>query len=103
MQIVVHHPTDCVGTPSVSNSTDYSVKSGAGVFAAVSMGWITRGLGSLAADDARRVSERAKRFVRAVIESLLSTEAAGPVGAKRPSEGDIGDFDHPKTNIAGTA
>lgn len=99
----MNNSTDCAGAPSVSNSTYYSVKSGAGVFVAVSVGWITRGLGSFVVDDARRGPERAKGFVRAVTESLLSAIAVGPMGAKHPSEGCIGDFDVPKTNIVGAA
>ena len=103
MQVVVNNPTDCVSAPSVSSSTYYSVKSGTGVFAAVSIGWITSGLGSVAADDARRAPERAKSFVRAATESLLSAVAAGPMGARHPSKDNIGDFDLPKANIASTS
>ncbi len=103
LQIVANNPTDCGGSPSVSNSTYYTTDSGAGVFAAGSIGWITRGLGSFAASDPRNAPEGAKRFVRKVTANLLNEMAAGPMGAKHPAEGNIEDFDLPKTNTTGKA
>lgn len=94
LQIVANSPTDCDGTPTVSNSTYYSVRSGAGVFAVGTMGWVLKGLRG----DAPPATTR---FVRRVTTNLLRQMAAGPMGLEHPAVGNLAKFDLPSTNTTG--
>jgi hypothetical protein len=103
LQVVANSPTDCGGSASVSNSTYYTVPSGAGVFATGSIGWITRALRTFPVGDTRNSPPDAKAFVRRVTLTLMRAMAAGPMGAAHPSVGNITKFDLPTTNTTGKA
>lgn len=103
LQIVANNPTDCGGAPSVSNSTYYSVKSGAGVFASGSIGWVNRALRGFPPGHPLRPPKNSRDFVEAVTSTLLTEMAAGPMGAKHPAVGNIDEFDLPATNTTGRA
>ena len=96
LQIVSYSPTDCAGSPTVSTSTYYTHKSGAGVFSTGTMGWVLRGLRA-----EKGTPER--EFTSVVTLNVLRTMAAGQMGATYPSESNIKDFDLPRFNTTGAA
>jgi hypothetical protein len=103
LQIVANNPTDCGGAATISNSTYYTVKSGAGVFATGSIGWVNRALRGFPSGHPLRPPRESTEFVEAVTSTLLTEMAAGPMGAKYPANGNIADFDLPATNTTGSA
>lgn len=95
LQIVANSPTDCAGSPTVSNSTYYTAPSGAGVFAVGTMGWVLRALRGDAPPDT-------SRFATEVTSTLLKEMLAGPMGQRHPSSPNLAKFDLPTTNTTGT-
>ena len=94
LQVVANSPTDCAGTATVSNSTYYSTRSGAGVFAVGTMGWVLRALRG----DAPPATTR---FARTVTANLLREMMAGPMGQRHPARPNLDRFDLPTTNTTG--
>ena len=103
LQLVANSPTDCGGAATVSNSTYYTVKSGAGVFATGSIGWVNRALRGFPNGHPLRPPQESTEFVETVTGALLAEMAAGPMGAKHPAVGNIDQFDLPATNTTGSA
>ncbi|MDZ7577653.1 MAG: DUF6605 domain-containing protein [Candidatus Nanopelagicales bacterium] len=94
LRIVAASPVDCEGASTVSTSSYYTAKSGAGVFATGTMGWVLRGLRNQAPPAGRA-------FAKKVTTNLLRAMANGQMGRKHPAVGNIGDFDLPTWNTTG--
>ncbi len=103
LQLVANNPTDCGGAATVSNSTYYTVKSGAGVFATGSIGWVNRALRDFPKGHPLRLPRSSTEFVKTVTSTFLTEMAAGPMGTKYPAVGNIDQFDLPATNTTGSA
>ncbi|HEV7931743.1 MAG TPA: N,N-dimethylformamidase beta subunit family domain-containing protein [Actinomadura sp.] len=86
IEIIAHSPVTCGGASSHADSAYYTVRSGAGVFAAGTMRWVCamRGKGC-----GHGVTDAAKVFVDRVTETLLRAMAEGPVGRTHPAEDNI--------------
>lgn len=79
--------------------TYYTVKSGAGVFAAGNMQF-TRPL--FKPDTKKGQTAQTTRFVRTVTANLLRSMAAGPMGAAHPAEGNLDSLDVSTSTRTGT-
>ncbi len=95
LQVVANSPTDCAGTPTLSNSTYYSTRAGAGVFAVGTMGWVLHGLRPGAPSVTRR-------FVGTVTARLFQQMLAGPMGERHPARPNLNRFDLARDNTTGT-
>ena len=102
LQIVADNPTTCADTQSVSTTTYYSAKSGAGVFATGSIAWIVRAMRTFPTGDPRHVPQQSATFVEQVTLNLWRAMLAGRMGQAHPAVGNIDDFDLARTNTTGT-
>jgi hypothetical protein len=102
LQIVADSPTTCADTQSVSTTTYYSAKSGAGVFATGSIAWIVRAMRTFPTGDPRHVPQQSATFVEQVTLNLWRAMLAGRMGQTHPAVGNIDDYDLARTNTTGT-
>lgn len=96
LQVVANSPTTCSAAATVSNSTYYTVPSGAGVFAVGTMGWVLRAL-------RRDAPKPTTRFAEKVSSNLLLAMMRGPMGQEHPSEPNLKSFDLSPVNTTGAA
>ncbi|GAA3117677.1 hypothetical protein GCM10010530_44960 [Kribbella aluminosa] len=80
LEVVAHSPVRCGTRPVYTDAAYYTVHSGAAVFNTGSMNWIS----SLAGPPSATVA-----FARTVTLNLLRGMAAGPLGRKHPSIGNL--------------
>ncbi|WP_194293571.1 N,N-dimethylformamidase beta subunit family domain-containing protein [Actinomadura macrotermitis] len=89
IEIVAHSPISCGNTTMLADSSYYTVKSGAGVFAAGTMRWVCSMRGP---ECGHGVTEASRRFVTRATENLLRELAAGPLGRSHPARDNLGEF-----------
>lgn len=89
IDVFAHSPVDCSGRMSFSDSTYYSTKSGAGVFATGTMRWIDalRARGRARAGHDHDMDGRTGRLVKTVTETVLREFDRGPAGQTHPAHG----------------
>ncbi len=85
MEVVAHSPLTCGGSASYADSAYYTVRSGAGVFAAGTMRWVC----ALLYHCGQGVTRAAQRFTDTVTTTLLRVFAAGPAGLTHPATDDL--------------
>ncbi|GAA3116777.1 hypothetical protein JOF29_006129 [Kribbella aluminosa] len=99
LQVVAHSPTTCAKRHTFSDSTYYTVKSGAGVFATGSIEWVRALLGP----DAKYGSGPASvAFAQKVTLNLFTALAAGPMGRTHPAVGNLASVHDLPTTSTGT-
>ena len=94
LQILSSTWIDCRGTPTSSQSTYYTVPSGAGVFTAGTLRW---GCAHIDACE-HPLGARVRRFVRRVTGNLIREFAKGPAGLRHPAKDNVDAFDLASTN-----
>ncbi|MBO2451775.1 hypothetical protein J4573_32135 [Actinomadura barringtoniae] len=87
LEVLAHSPIDCGGVPKTADSSYYTVKSGAGVFASGTMRWVCAMRGKLCGHG---VTDAAKRFTQKVTDTLLRAMTAGPLGRAHPAKDEYG-------------
>ncbi len=96
LQIVAASPTKCLNTQTLSTTTYYSHKSGAGIFSTGTMGWVLRGLREPTGSGPRKFTER-------VTLNVMRAMLAGQMGVDHPSKPNLSTFDLPSYNTTGRA
>lgn len=86
IEVLAHSPVTCHGVADYSDSAYYTVRSGAGVFAAGTMRWVCAMRGRACGHG---VSEAARRFVDIATTNLLRVFAAGPAGLTHPAHDNL--------------
>lgn len=94
LQVLAHSPTVCRGAPDASDMTWYSAGSGAGVFAAGTLGWV-RAMGG--------ADRRTARVVTGVTENVLRQVARPLAGARLPAQDDVGGYYTPDGALRGVS
>ena len=95
LQILSHVRYSCRGVTTSAQSTYYTTRSGAGVFAAGTLLWtcaIKSGC------DQTGSSRRTARFTQRVTDNLLRAFARGPVGRRHPARDNVARFHLPSQN-----
>ena len=94
LQVLSHSTFPCRGVTTSTQSTYYSVPSGAGVFTAGTLRW-----GCALVDRCERpLGRRTSTFVRVVTGNLLRVFAAGPTGIRHPARDNVARFALPLEN-----
>lgn len=96
LQVVAKSKTRCGDASTWSTSTYYTVKSGAGVFATGTMGWVLKAMSKTAPDSTRK-------FVDRVTANLFREMAQGPMGARHPATDNLDDLGLGTKNPTGAA
>ena len=95
LQVLAHTAYSCRGAATTGQTTWYTTRSGAGVFASGTLRWtcsLTRDCFGLP------VSERTRAFVTRVTQNLVTGFAAGRAGARHPAVDNVDEFALPSTN-----
>ncbi len=92
LQVLAHSPTTCRGTPDAADMTWYSAPSGAGVFAAGTLGWVS------AMSDGDPLTTR---VVIGVTERVLREVARPQAGARIPAQDNVSDYYTPDGALRG--
>ena len=95
MRILSHVGYSCRGVSTSAQSTYYTTRSGAGVFAAGTLRWTCALAGRC---DAYKLPGRTIRFTRRVTSNVLRQLAAGRVGQRFPAHDNLAAFDLPRVN-----
>ncbi|HEY3515168.1 N,N-dimethylformamidase beta subunit family domain-containing protein [Kribbella sp. NPDC051137] len=99
LQVVAHSPTTCAKRHTFSDSTYYTVKSGAGVFATGSIEWVRALQGP---DPKYGVVPVSVAFAQKVTLNLFAALAAGPMGRTHPAVGNLASVRDLPTTSTGT-
>ncbi len=86
IEVLAHSPLTCDGAATYADSAYYTVRSGAGVFAAGTMRWVCAMKGPACGHG---VSNAARRFVDIATTNLLRGFAAGPAGLAHPARDNL--------------
>jgi hypothetical protein len=86
IEVLAHSPLTCNAGNSYADSAYYTVRSGAGVFAAGTMRWVCALRGSGCGHD---VPAKAKPFTEKATGTLLRAFAAGPAGRAHPARDNL--------------
>ena len=84
--VLAHSPLRCDGIATYSDTTYYTVASGAGVFSSGTMRWVCAIRGGLCGHG---VNWRTEKFVDQATLNILHAFAAGPAGREHPAEDNV--------------
>jgi hypothetical protein len=96
LRVVAKSRTTCGDSLTWSTSTYYTTKSGAGVFAAGTMGWVLKAM-------AKNAPPATTKFVSRVTANLVRAMAQGPMGKTHPAQDNLDNMKLEKSNTTGSA
>jgi hypothetical protein len=100
LQVVAHSPVQCASIGAThSDMTYYTTDSGAGVVATGTMLWTIALRGE---NERNGIGSRTVEFARTVTRTVLTEMAAGPLGDRHPSQGNLDEIDPPASTRTGT-
>lgn len=101
LQVVTHSPVEQCATigPTHADMTYYTTESGAGVVATGTMLWTLALRGE---NECNGMGPRTVEFARTVTHTILAEMAAGPLGERYPSRGNLAEIDPPASTRTGT-